>query len=235
MRHRHVRIVTTYTDRPYSVFQKEVGPYLLTYPAEAKFIVYSNRRTKIKTVEQKLASFLDSTDGFSKIDVVCLVGTLTKEQKAHYIDIFVNGSPGYCPRFLLATSGAANAGIDCDDVFGVYRLDFPPSLLDWCQEKGRAGRLLSATPDQYFYHLCYSCESYLHLFERISNPAESNVDPTYRTSQLQDLQEVLQILLLPKHCFQFELETRLLNPTYRPNGDENLPCGMCTYCTGYTP
>jgi hypothetical protein len=191
---------------------------MVTYPRGEKFIVYSNRCTKIETVEQKLASFLNLTDGFCKIDVVCLVGTLTKEQKAHYIDIFVHGSPGYCPRFLHATSGAANAGIDCNDVYGVYRLGFPPSLLDWCQEKGRDGRLLSATPDKYFYHLCYSCESYLHLFKRISNPAESNADPTYCTSQLQDLQAVLQILILPKHCFQYELETRLSNPAYRPNG-----------------
>jgi hypothetical protein len=79
-------------------------------------------------------------DDFSKIDIMCLVGTLTKEQKAHYIDVFVNGSPGFNPRFLVATSGAVNAGIDCDDVYGVYRLDFPPSRIDLCQEKGHVGR-----------------------------------------------------------------------------------------------
>jgi hypothetical protein len=222
-----------YTDRPYSVFQVDVTPRLATYPPTSKFIVYSNRRTKIEGVEEKLAAWLDSNDGNSKLAIVCLVGTLTKEQKAHYIDIFVNGSPEYCARFLLATSGAANAGIDCDNVYGVYRLDFPQSLLDISQEKGRAGQLLSENPEKYFYHLSYSMESYLHLFNRITDPLDSTVDAAYRTSQLNDLQEVLQILVTPKIFFQLELEFRLSNPASRNNGDENLPCGYCTFCTKY--
>ena len=54
--------------------------------------------------------------------------------------------PVDAPRFLLATSGAANAGIDSSDVNGVYRLDFPPSLLDLAQGKGRAGHVPGASP-----------------------------------------------------------------------------------------
>jgi superfamily II DNA/RNA helicase len=138
MRHRRVRIIVAYTDRSFAALKKDVVPRLLSYPPQAKFIVYSNSCSKIEKVEIKLADCLDSNDDFSKIDIVCLVGTLTKEQKAHYIDVFVNGSPGFNPRFLVATSGAVNAGIDCDEVFGVYRLDFPSSLIDLCQEKGRA-------------------------------------------------------------------------------------------------
>eukprot|EP00978_Attheya_sp_CCMP212_P039282 scaffold203033_cov110-Attheya_sp.AAC.1 len=44
------------------------------------------------------------------------------------------------PRVLIATSGCANAGIDCPDVYWVLRQDMPPSVLDLFQEMGRAGR-----------------------------------------------------------------------------------------------
>ena len=57
--------------------------------------------------------------------------------------MFINGSktyPAYKVRVLCATSGVGNAGIDCRDVRIVYRMDFPPSLLDIAQENGCAGR-----------------------------------------------------------------------------------------------
>ena len=227
--------MVSYTDRSFAAIKKDLLPRLASYPLDSKFIFYSNRRTKIEAMEAKLADLLDSKEEYSKLDIVCLVGTLTKEQKAHYINVFVNGSPAFRPRFLLATSGAANAGIDCDAVYGVYRIDFPPSLIDLCQEKGRAGRSFSATPDRFFYHILYSFETYLHLYKRIRDPTEDTLDEAYREAQLQDLHEVLRILVIPTLCFQHEFETRLSNPQFPPNGDEILPCGECTFCTGYSP
>jgi hypothetical protein len=35
---------------------------------------------------------LDEDDSLYEVDIVCLVGTLTKEQKAHHIRTFVQGS-----------------------------------------------------------------------------------------------------------------------------------------------
>jgi hypothetical protein len=79
-------------------------------------------------------------------------------------------------------------------------------------------------------------ETYLHLYKKIWDPGEQTLDEAYRTSQLHDLQEVLRILVIPTVCcFQQELETRLSNPQFRHNGDEILPCGDCTLCTGYSP
>ena len=73
-----------------------------------------------------------------KIDIISLVGTLTKDEQAQFLRLFVNGSkehPEMQLRLLRATSGVGNAGIDCPDVRAVYRIDFPPSILDIAQEK----------------------------------------------------------------------------------------------------
>ena len=40
---------------------------------------------------------------------------------------------------MLATSGAANAGIDNKNVHGVFRFEFTPSVEDFIQEEGRVG------------------------------------------------------------------------------------------------
>ena len=92
-----------------------------------------------------------------EIDIISLVGTFTKEEKARKLRTFVNGSskhPELKIRVLCATSGVGNAGIDCPDVRAVYRIDFPPSILDIAQEKGRAGRRADATPENFHYFLC---------------------------------------------------------------------------------
>ena len=83
---------------------------------------------------EKLEKLLDMDDDFKKVDILTLVGTLTKEEKAEYIRLFVNGSSkencSLDMRVLCATSGVGNAGIDSPDVRSVYRIDFPPSILD---------------------------------------------------------------------------------------------------------
>ena len=64
-------------------------------------------------------------------------------------------------RILLATSGVANAGINCNEIFSAVRIEFPPSIMDICQEKGRVGRVPSASPDVYSYVICYDIESFI--------------------------------------------------------------------------
>ena len=73
-----------------------------------------------------------------EIDAISLVGTLTKDEKAELLRLFVNGSkkhPEMQLRLLCAPSDVGNAGIDCPDVRAVCIVDFPPSILDIAQEK----------------------------------------------------------------------------------------------------
>ena len=82
---------------------------------------------------------MNSDPVMTSIDIISLVGTFTKEEKATKIISFVNGSHKYPElklNLLCATSGVSNAGIDSPNVRAVYRVAFPPSILDIAQEKG---------------------------------------------------------------------------------------------------
>ena len=75
-----------------------------------------------------------------------VTGSLKKEQKFHFTKLFcsernvarleeanIEDRP-FNPQVMLATSGAANAGIDNENVHGVFRFEFPPSIEDCIQE-----------------------------------------------------------------------------------------------------
>ena len=98
-------------------------------------------------------------------------------------------------RLLCATSGVGNAGIDCPDVRTVYRIDFPPSILDLAQEKGRAGRRPNTSADNFHYTVCYSLESFLYLFKRTLDPSEEYVNKDYRQIQIDALLQVAKVLI----------------------------------------
>jgi hypothetical protein len=85
-----------------------------------------------------LFRYFDSNDTLQSCNVLFLVGTQTRAEKATTIDIFVNGSSNLPYKYdvLCATSGVGNAGIDCKDVRAVYRVDFLPSITDVSQERG---------------------------------------------------------------------------------------------------
>jgi hypothetical protein len=82
-----------------------------------------------------------------------MVGTLMREQKFYHIRVSTHPNSDktdelefvteekrpFNPQILVATSGAANAGIDDPEVFIIVRMDFPPSLLDVQQEKNHVG------------------------------------------------------------------------------------------------
>jgi hypothetical protein len=90
-----------------------------------------------------------------------VVGLQMRVQKFYHVRVFlcsnlsnddmlavcVEADRPFNPQILAATSGAANAGLDDPEVYGVVRIDFPPSCLDIKQEKGRAGRRPDATSD----------------------------------------------------------------------------------------
>jgi superfamily II DNA helicase RecQ len=138
MRHRSVDFQLFYTSKAYTLFKTPLSA-LLRKP-NRKYVVYANRRLTVESFSKNYSLALDEDDSLYKVDIICLVGTLTKEQKAHHIRTFVQGSSdSFNPRLLVATSGAANAGLDNPNVCGVFRLDFPASIVDWYQEKGCAG------------------------------------------------------------------------------------------------
>jgi superfamily II DNA helicase RecQ len=187
MRHRNVMLDIRYSSRPLGIIQPCLKK-LLTTSSTSKYIVYSNRRVKIECIHSKLSLWLDSND-LQSVDTVSLAGTLTPEQKAHHIKAFVNSvvDSDFHPRILSATSGAANAGIDSAQVFGVFRVDFPPTMVNMKQEGGRAGRCPEGLIVEDFYCVMISLEGFIHLFLRILNPNESIHDSSYRKEQLANL------------------------------------------------
>jgi hypothetical protein len=162
---------------------------------------------KIEGIHLKLSLWLDSND-FQLVDTVLLGGTLTPEQKAHHTKAFVNSvvDSDFHPRILSATSGAVNAGIDSAQVFGVFHVNFPPTMFDMKQEGGRAGRHPEGLIVEDFYCVMISLEGFMHLFLRILNPNESIHNSSYRKQQLDDLILMLQLLVLPPGCFNVFFE-----------------------------
>jgi superfamily II DNA helicase RecQ len=232
MRHRNVTFDITYSSRPLGIIQPCLKK-LLTTNDDSKFIIYSNRRVKIEGIHSKLSLWLDCND-FHLVDTLLLVGTLTPEQKAHHIKAFVKSAvdSDFHPRILSATSGAANAGIDSAQVFSVFRVDFPPNMVDMKQECGRAGRQPEGLIVEDFYCVMISLEGFLHLFLRIQNPDETVHDSTYRKQQLEDLLSTLKFLVLPPGCFQDDFERQFSSPFWSgPLRDD--PCGnRCSFCDG---
>ena len=232
MVHRSVKVNVTYTTRAFQHIQKTIKKDLTVHPTlPNKVIVYSNRRIRIFNFAEKLEKFLDADPDFKTVDVLTLTGTLTKEEKASFIRMFINGSSKADStldmRVLCATSGVGNAGIDSPDIRSVYRIDFPPSILDMVQERGRAGRRPGASSLDYNYHVCISIESFLFLFKRILNPNEKFNNESYRQRQIDDLLHVANVII-SKQCYAVAFETQLGNPFSA--SIELPPCYDCPSC-----
>jgi superfamily II DNA helicase RecQ len=212
MRYQNVAFDVCYSSCPLAIIQPRLKK-LLSSDETSKYIIYSNRRLKIEGIHSKLSLWLD-TNNLHMVDTVSLVGTLTPEQKSHHIKAFVNSEVDseFHPSVLSATSGAANAGIDSSLVYGVFRVDFPPNLVDMKQEGGRCGRCQEGLSVNDFYCIMISLEGFLHLFLRILNPKESVHDSTYREQQLEDLLWTLRFLVLPPGCFHDYFEREFSSP-----------------------
>ena len=115
MMNRKVRMEVLYTPLWYASVQKTIRFYLPNHATlPNKVMIYSNSRKRILTLVDKLEHYLDGDDGLQDIDILTLVGTQTRAQKAATIDIFINGREHleYKMNILCATSGVGNAGID---------------------------------------------------------------------------------------------------------------------------
>jgi superfamily II DNA helicase RecQ len=130
---------------------------------------------------------------------------------------------------ICTTSGVGNAGIDSPDIRAVFRLDFSPSIIDVCQEKGCAGCCPNTLSQDYIYYIAFSLESFIHLFKRIHDPDNKVIDKLYRQHQVNDLLLVAK-LFSSKGCYSLRLEMMLGN-SESPMMQPNQPCGACPNCT----
>ena len=110
MTNRKVRIEVVYSPLWYASVQKTIAFYLPEHATlPNKIIIYSNARTRILKLVENLENYLDADNKFEEINVLTLVGTQTRAEKAAIINGFVNGREALEKRMniLCATSGVA--------------------------------------------------------------------------------------------------------------------------------
>jgi superfamily II DNA helicase RecQ len=203
---------------------KELASDILPKTEFAKMILYTNSKFNANELAAKIREYLDAED--LPGDIVLIDGDLFKEQKFHNIKKFLHRgkienpkdpSNRFDPRILIATSGAANAGIDSPSVYVVLHDGFPTSIEDLLQELGRAARrpaLLTIATDR--YRIDISLKSYVSLVKRIHRePSKDEVRGSdacmsakeYRKHQMQNLDKVLKLLVLnTEQCLHRKLE-----------------------------
>lgn len=234
MMNRNVRIDVLYTPLWYASVKKTIGVYLSDDPIlPNKVMVYSNSRQRILSLVDKLEIYLDEHEKFEDIDVLTLVGTQPREEKAATIDLFINDRTDLQLKMniLCATSGVGNAGIDCKETRAVFRIDFPPSIADLSQERGRAGRRDDASPEHFVYQVAICLESFLHIFRRINHPESRSPQESYRKHQLQELMDVASLLASSSDCYYITIENKLGNPDVLIEVEQER-CGSCPNCLG---
>jgi ATP-dependent DNA helicase RecQ len=212
MANRKVKLNVHYTTRPSIFLHRHLKDNVIAASSlPTKVIVYSNQRTKIVTCAEGIEGFFDNDDDLWNHDVITLIGTLTRDEKAHIIKTFLADDE---PKLsvLCATSGVGNAGIDSPNIRAVYRNDFPPSILDISQECGRAGCRPDATPDVYSYNMCFSLEGFLHVYKRIHDKDNEVINNDYRQEQEEDLFAVAKLLASRTQCYYGSFEMYLGNP-----------------------
>ena len=247
MHHQKLCLRVAYSTHPLSSFKTLVGPALETSRLR-KYIWYANNRNTIERHTEMLGSWINQ-QGF-KSDIVSVTGAQMKEQKFHHINLFAatnlpnlplfetsnDVTQPFNPQILTATSGAANAGLDSPDVYGVGRAEFPPTLVDVLQEKGRAGRRPNASAATDWYLFCLSLETYVYLLHGAADSATAEYDSHYKSELVAELQQTLEVLVLPARCLQLTLETISANPFTPADSiiaDNRVPCGnSCSFCLG---
>ena len=237
MRHRSVSIKFKYTGTPMNEIKKVLNATMKGPSASrsTKLLMYSNMRDKTVEVGKKVEEYLETDDETFLIDVMTLHGRQTRTQKASYLDLFVSDhiTLAHDVRILCATSGVANAGIDSKHVRCAIRIEFPPSIQDICQEKGRVGRIPSATPEEFAYLICFDVDSFVLLLRRTLNPDEK-MTKSFRSMMISDHMKVAQLFTSIHSCFNHVFEHSLSNPFIR---NEELPhtqhrCNHCPGCNG---
>ena len=134
-----------------------------------KVIIFSNSRNLVVKLGEKLELCLDSEPAFRTYsDVLTLVGTQSRAQKASTINAFINGLVVVdCnPDIAHAVSGVGKALISCSGILAVCKFYFPPFISHMSQEICRYGRNDEATPDKHMHQVTIHADSFLHLMNR---------------------------------------------------------------------
>ena len=97
-----VRIEVMYTPLWYAFVQKTIAFYLPNHATlPNKVIIYLNDRIRILKLVKKLENYLDGDNKFEDIDILTLVGTQTRAEKAAIINQFVNGRERLGPNMNI--------------------------------------------------------------------------------------------------------------------------------------
>ena len=234
IQNRRVSIFSAYSQRPIGRVEKGVSRVLQTEELiQDKCIVFSNVRKRVCEMQDRLGERFDQDDDLSKFDVLSIHGQLTKEQKASYIQTFLDPEHDDDKniRVLCATSGVGNVGIDSKYIRSVFRLEIPPSVLDMVQEMGRAGRVTEPDPLNYSYTVLFSLDSFLYLFERALDEDNDVIDESYRHEEVQNLFQIGRMLVFQEECFYVSIEKHLGNPHVIIPNEQFTPCGnFCPVC-----
>lgn len=127
-----------YSNRPLSCFLSTFGPDIRSNP-DNRFIFYANSRKMIEKCVGTYGDWFDTSVDFDS-DFIKIFGTMKKEEKFHAIKLFckehTGGDNRFNPQVLLATSGAANCGIDNNSMYCVLELRSLHLVRTWYMKRG---------------------------------------------------------------------------------------------------
>ena len=238
MSHRAVGIDAKYTHHHFEMVKKSIEKALTPSPSRptilCKVLIYTPARTRAKSISDKLGKHLDTTANLHQIDIITLVGTMTKEEKAFYTNLFLSDSKNrkYKPHIMCATSGVGNMAIDSSKLDIVYRLGMPETVSDLFQDKGRAGRYANALPSENRYILSFSIKDLLYFFKQTMDPEEEVINDNYCKRQVSDLLKMAKVLATDE-CISSQIEKLLGNPEMEHHQPE--PRSDCSTCKNQMP
>ena len=200
MSHRSVGIESRYIHHHFSLLKCTIADAIKPSPSrpavQCKVIIYMPACTHAKSMSEQLGHHLDTMPDLDKIDIITLVGTMTKEKKVFYTNIFLSEKYNnrYNPQIMCATSSVGNAGIDLYQIGAVYRFCMPDNITDLYLEKGCAGRYNNALPTDNCYLLCFAIEDLLYLFKHVIDPEQSVLNEEYCLQMVSDLLQMAKVL-----------------------------------------
>ena len=115
-------------------------------------------------------------------------------------------------QVMIATSGAANAGIDNKEVHIVLCFEYPPSIEYCIQEEGRDGRRFGDDYRTDWYCICISLESFIAVLRRLL--LSKSATEKYRVTLISDFHVTPSVLVLPAHCIWSLFAYKAANPFY---------------------
>ena len=152
MKHCSIYFDAHYSTQPMSYVKKSINTFVIASDELVdKAIIYANPVKSIVNFAAKLGGIMDKDVVLTDIYIATVSGRMKREAKAETLRIFFNKYlQGILNlRILCCKIVFGNAGIDSPDIINLYRIHFPPSIVDICQERGCAGRRPGASPETY--------------------------------------------------------------------------------------